>query len=362
MQGEGFALPERKRPTLTPGELLTTISIIGVLSALLVPSFARARAQAGQAICLANVKSVALAIRMYLGDWDARFPPRETNPEAVAYFNRFPGRGHALPWESVPRDGSAYCHRSTQANPYLRWPVLLDQYLISREVWRCPNARLEGGASFISGAGAGWLTHLRAREGEWGKNSDFCPMVSWPSGWGGEVTDSLTQRRRAFPRTAKGRVASKGMFLQSIGVNTSANDLPSAVAVAQPEWYVICADGGATIDDFGTGTLAYPDLCALECAGSGAWSADWEKCPWSQECGATAAMRADVELRRSRARHFGGVNIGFLDGHAKWFDSEEVIAQSPSAGNPKRGRLRGYTPWGPTKDSPSSGQGILPLY
>lgn len=353
---------ERRRPALTPGELLTTIAVIGVLSALFLPAFARARAQAGQAICLGNVKSVALAIRMYLADWDAHFPPRETDPDVVAYFNRFPGQGDTLAWEEVPRDGSAYCHRSTQANPYLRWPVVLDQYLISRDVWRCPSARLEGGASFINGGGDQWLDHLRARQGKWGKSTGFCPMVSWPAGWGGEVTDSLTQKRVPVPMTAKGRVTSKGMFLQSIGVNTSASDAGTALAVEQPEWYVICADGGATIDDFGTGTLAYPDLCGLECAGLGGWMADWGNCPWSRECGATAAMKVDPELRRPYARHFGGVNIGFLDGHAKWFDSEEVIAESPSAGNPQRGHLRGYKPWGPTKDAPAPGQGVPPLY
>jgi prepilin-type processing-associated H-X9-DG protein len=353
-------LRERKRWSFAPAELAAAVAIVGVLSALFLPTFARTRAQAGQAICLANVRSVTLAIRMYLADWDARFPPRETDPDVVAYFNHFPGRGDTLPWEKVPHDGSLYCHRSTQANPYLRWPVLLDQYVISRDVWRCPSARLEGGASFINGGGADWLSHLRAHEREWGKNTDFCPMVSWPAGWGGEVTDSLAQKRLAVPITAKGRAASKGMFLQSIGVNTSANDMLSASAVEQPEWYVICADGGATTDDFGTGTLAYPDLCALECAAPGVWMPDWENCPWSRDCGATPELRATTELRRPYARHFGGVNIGFLDGHANWFDSEALIALSPTTADSNRGRLRGYHSWGPTSDSPVAG--ISPLH
>jgi prepilin-type processing-associated H-X9-DG protein len=168
----------------------------------------------------------------------------------------------------------------------------------------------------------------------------------------------------AVPVGLKDEAVSPGTFLQSIGVNASAGAEPSANAIPEPAWYVICADGGATIDDFCTGSLAYPDLCHLECAGPGDWEADWEKCPWSRECGAIADMKRDPELRKPYARHFGGVNIGFLDGHARWMNSEEVIEESPSAGDPHRGRLRGYGPWGPTYDAPwyDPDDGIIPLY
>jgi prepilin-type processing-associated H-X9-DG protein len=75
-------------------------------------------------------------------------------------------------------------------------------------------------------------------------------------------------------------------------------------------------------------------------------------------------MLADPELRRPYARHFGGVNIGFLDGHARWVYSEEVIELSPSHGNRSRGRLRGYGPWGPTSDAPwyDPASGVPTLY
>jgi len=154
------------------------------------------------------------------------------------------------------------------------------------------------------------------------------------------------------------------MFLQSIGVNTTVAEFETARAVADARWYVVCADGGATVDDYCTGTLAYPDVCRLECAGPGYWEADWENCPWRRQCGARAVLKTRPELRPSYARHYGGVNIGFLDGHAAWFDSETVIAESPTTENPRRGKLRGYNNWGPTTDAldydPSSG--VPPLY
>jgi hypothetical protein len=162
------------------------------------------------------------------------------------------------------------------------------------------------------------------------------------------------------------------MFLQSVAANEIMADV-AEFTVEDPRWFVVLADGGGALDAFGTGTLAYPDLCHLECASDvpvaspgwrGQWQADWENCPWSRQCGATAEMKRNPELRKPYARHFGGVNLGFLDGHAIWMHSEKVIEESPSWGDPGRGRLRGYEPWGPTYDAPwyKPEDGIIPLY
>ncbi len=333
-----------------------------MLSALLLPIFARARTQAREAVCLANIRSIAQAIRMYLDDHDGHFPPRETNPQIIAYFNTRPGGGGEAQWSpassGTAADNSLHCKAATLANPYLRWPVILDQYMLNREVWRCPDAVLEDGAHFINGA-RDWVAHLRNTQGRWGLHSDgyLCPgnTPCWPAGWGGVVTDTLTQRRFALAEATEADGAPGPAFVQSIGTTESfLAELPDTPNIVQdPAWLVICADGGATTNNYCTGTLAYPDLCGLECAASETWGygADWQNCPWSKACGATAAMLKDANLRKAHARHFGGVNVGFLDGHAKWFDSEEVIRLSPSQGDPEGGKLRGYGPWGPTRDA-----------
>jgi len=343
-----------KRSRLTFGELLLTTAIVAVLASLLLPAFARARDQARQAVCLANIKTICAAINMYRADNDQHFPSREVNPEIIAYFDTYPGGGGLAQWDPTQPGREPHCHRVTGANPYLRWAVILDSYLPSREVWRCPNAFLERGAFFINPA-PDWVAHLKAYEGQWGRETSpfLCPTeLSWPAGWGGEVTDSVLQRRGAVPMTDKGRTASPGMFRQSIGTTEQAVLEPMGVVLDDPAWFVVCADGGATIHDFCTGTLAYPDLCGLECAGEDYWWADWENCAWSRRCGANVEMLRNPELRKPYARHFGGVNIGFLDGHARWLNSEEVIRESPSHGDHSRGRLRGYGPWGPTSDAP----------
>jgi prepilin-type processing-associated H-X9-DG protein len=74
------------------------------------------------------------------------------------------------------------------------------------------------------------------------------------------------------------------------------------------------------------------------------------------------ALKLEPELRRRFARHFGGVNVGFLDGHAEWIDSEEIIANAPTTSNPNRGRLRGLVPGTTTSDAWDSTSGIPPLY
>lgn len=55
-------------------ELLVVIAIIAILAAILFPVFAQARETARKTSCLSNVKQWALAMHMYIQDWDERFP------------------------------------------------------------------------------------------------------------------------------------------------------------------------------------------------------------------------------------------------------------------------------------------------
>jgi len=54
-------------------ELLVVIAIIAILAAILFPVFARAREKARQASCGSNMKQIALALKMYVQDYDQRF-------------------------------------------------------------------------------------------------------------------------------------------------------------------------------------------------------------------------------------------------------------------------------------------------
>ena len=315
---------DRKGKGFTLIELLVVIAIIGILAAMVFPVFARARESARKAVCLSNVKNIALAIQMYLADNNDTLPPDEHRQEVIDYFT---AAGPQL-------DAGETCDRGGQANPYLRWAVVLDEYVKNRDVWRCPSAKVEGGAAQII-PGPEWLRVWQVNEAVWSENTgSWGPCYhAWPPGWGGDVTDSFLQDRLASQ--SGGSMAAEGTankcFRQGIG--TASTMGLKLVEVQDPVQHLICGDAGAMADDlFTIANIAYPDICALECSMTGwAW-ADWEGCAeTAASCGlynwapAGGAFLYNKELLKPYTRHLGGSNVGFLDGHASWSSAPNLV-------------------------------------
>jgi len=310
-----------RRKGFTLIELLVVIAIIAILAAMLFPVFARARESARKIQCLSNVKNIAMGIQLYLTDYDALFP-FEHNQDAV---NIWVHGGNCSTTDAT--------RNATCANPYLREPVILDEYIKNRDVWRCPSARFERGATIITSTLPG-----RPYWQDWLNNSDIigcppainCDGVAFPPGWGGDVTDSLVQR------TCGGV---NGGFEWSISPNWWMHDLKSS-AVNDPSRFVATGEGlqGAVLSH--GNTLAYGDLCGIS---------QWYRqtcgdqpnpsCPWTSQCqlngdAQVAQFWSDPSFRKTYARHMGGNNIGFLDGHAQWYASEAILAESPGGHGP----------------------------
>jgi prepilin-type N-terminal cleavage/methylation domain-containing protein/prepilin-type processing-associated H-X9-DG protein len=340
----------RSQKGFTLIELLVVIAIIGILAAMVFPVFARARESARKAVCLSNVKNIALAINMYLADNNDTGPAWEHRQEVHDYFFVNPGGGDN--WGAAA--GEEDCGPMTNhANPYMRAPVVLDEYVKNRDVWNCPSAKLAGGAMFIYPV-PDWFAYLQSREGDWGADG-LCPKDGcFPKGWGGEVTDSLGQQRYAMPYWGGSRsdVANKS-FTQSVGMNYAVYETKLA-AVEDSVNFVAVHDAGACVDYDSPGLVAYPDLCAVECnSGPGlcAW-ADWESC--RDVCGSdfiyltppsNGAWARNVELMKPGTRHLGGSNIGYLDGHASWMSARQFVDKMNELGREGVAQPMGLWPW-----------------
>ena len=66
-------------------ELLVVIAIIAILAAILFPVFAQARAQARKTTCVSNFKQHAIAIMMYIQDYDETMVIAQYHPGSMAY-------------------------------------------------------------------------------------------------------------------------------------------------------------------------------------------------------------------------------------------------------------------------------------
>jgi prepilin-type N-terminal cleavage/methylation domain-containing protein/prepilin-type processing-associated H-X9-DG protein len=345
-----------RRRGFTLIELLVVIAIIGILAAMVFPVFARARESARKAVCLSNVKNIALAIQMYLADNNDTLPPTEHRNEVI---------GAPLPGEDVLCGEAA-----TYANPYLRWPVILDEYVKNRDVWTCPSAKVYGGVGAIN-PDPDWFRWLTAHaETVWGPDNAWGDMLCvwntswWPRGWGGAVTDTYLQGPvygYASPEGAD--VTTVKAFRMSIADNAGvaveglgqSNWARKLVSVQDPVSHIICGDAGyKSAQGFMTNLcyVAYPEICALACSGVCGW-VDWEAC--YEDAGDCVYMFApndgsfvsDRSLVKPYARHFGGVNLGFLDGHASWWNSERLIAEFASRARDGEGNAFGLIHWGP---------------
>ncbi len=107
-----------KRRAFTLFELLVAVGLIGVISALLWPVFARARENARKSDCQRNLKKIALGVKLYMNDWDERYP--------LVFVTNAPG----------------------PAPPY-GWADALEPYINNPMVYQCPSDTNEANPSPI---------------------------------------------------------------------------------------------------------------------------------------------------------------------------------------------------------------------
>lgn len=117
-------------------ELLVVIAIIAILAAILFPVFAQAKRTAQQAVCMSNMKQIAMAAHLYIGDSDDQWFP-------IARHEDLPGFAPQTMWIGYDNNNapctSGYCGIVYQPATHPIRPGLIDPYLKNEGVKRCPS-------------------------------------------------------------------------------------------------------------------------------------------------------------------------------------------------------------------------------
>lgn len=117
----------RRRAGFTLVELLVVIVIIAILASVLAPVFAAAREVARQISCMSNMRQLAMAVHMYIQDFDENFPAQAYSD--VGYYN--------------DPSGSVYngCVRGGGGADVISWASGLHPYLDNRKILVCPSSQ-----------------------------------------------------------------------------------------------------------------------------------------------------------------------------------------------------------------------------
>jgi prepilin-type processing-associated H-X9-DG protein len=141
-------------------ELLAVIAILAILAGLLVPVFVRARERAHRTRCLAHLRGIGQAYRLYLQDWEEQFPPWSFAARPVVHSGQFP----FVAWPPM-EDRRSSC-----------WTEYLQSYLPSTRQHLDPGAEATRARS-----GRGWRAdYAMFTSGPGGIGTAAAPYWRWP--------------------------------------------------------------------------------------------------------------------------------------------------------------------------------------
>ena len=257
----------RVKKAFTLIELLVVIAIIAILAAILFPVFAQAREKARQTACLSNTKQIGLGIYQYVQDYDEVLPMGG--------------------WGNGPTYGG-------------RWFRDIYPYVKNVGVYTCPSETDDK-----IGANATYFRPTLAVFPRFSGDTERLPQS--PGGYG--INTNLV----GYPYAAtEGAVQSKDNTKTLADIKDSAGTF----LVCETTWFT---GDIATIND-PVKWLKYPYR-----------GTDWQvtpptdvTCSTTSQAWYSSATNTNY-LRRPAARHNGGLNVIYCDGHAKWSKAEQFL-------------------------------------
>lgn len=259
----------RVRHGFTLIELLVVIAIIAILAAILFPVFAQARSAARKTACLSNVKQMGTGMLMYLQDYDEKFPSWN--------WGFFCNGGN----NGASRDSTAF------------WTNAIFPYVKNQAVYQCSEDILAWDDAY-AGGGCSDDNGLKDIFGPHSPNGTVCNF--WEDCNSNFVSYAMSEN------LAGGSITNKMAAIQ-----TPANWMMFADGSPQLADNWVWGAPDDTNKSYIVARVAFsaqPEGCCMM------WQAQKPVSWWNQNYSSAVLERA--------ARHHGGVNVTFVDGHAKF--------------------------------------------
>jgi len=294
-------------------ELLVVIAIIAILAAILFPVFARAREAARRAVCLSNMRQLALAMIMYTNDYDERFPLAWTGMQGACNLSctgvasgcsYTAGSLDGIPGSSYDNGASRDCSRGSWMLD--NWKDFIQPYIKSSDIFKCPSnamARVWPVATGDVIGPAGCLDRA-GRQGYFTAGGRF-------NNWDG--TDYAG--RYAVSYAINGWIFTYG-HTRCNWINSGPNyeeqeQVTSGLSVTDEDWGTTYTNPGNTI-------------IIAEYNSKLGWVSPMEMAGWARmnTTGGAYKMVSTIELANP---HNGFTNLAFADGHVKTFKTRATM-------------------------------------
>jgi prepilin-type N-terminal cleavage/methylation domain-containing protein/prepilin-type processing-associated H-X9-DG protein len=276
----------KHRRRLTAGftliELLVVIAIIAILAAILFPVFAQAREKARATACLSNLKQLGLAVLQYNEDYDENFPITATEREAPKSAGNVKAGNNC----NIPvSDGGS----TTAALYSIR--EILQPYVKNDGVFQCPSQTKPWKTPSASN---GW----------------------WFSDYGFNINEGYFDTAATSGLYDQGCVPAAAFYLA--GGNPDMSDFGYNASTplakfASPASFLFAADTVRSDGTSSRGSLV-PQAPYNYAPGN----------PFVGPDGVTPVLTGLAAQATVVARHQGGFNALYLDGHAKWRKPEQT--------------------------------------